>query len=115
MIITNNSLTATRMSVIARRTNSELMAGAKAIMIETLKKNLASGIAHFVYMKKDGTLREAWGTTSKALIASSGYVNGRGYSREYVATTAYLDLQKGEEGEVAAWRSFRWENIVAVL
>ena len=115
MIITNNSLTATRIRVIAARTNSDLMAGAKAMMIESIKRNLANGVAHFVYLKKDGTLREAWGTTNANLIASRHYINGRGCSRENYATTAYLDLQRGENGEVAAWRSFRWENLVAVL
>ncbi len=84
-------------------------------MIESLKKSLANGIAHFVYRKKDGSLREAWGTTNKHLIESRNYVNGRGCSRENYATTAYLDLQCGEDGEVASWRSFRWENLVAVL
>ena len=115
MIITNNSLTATRIRVIATRTSSDLMAGAKAMMIESLKKALATGIAHFVYLKKDGTLREAWGTTNANLIASRNYVNGRGCSRENYATTAYLDLQCGEDGEVAAWRSFRWETLIKVF
>lgn len=114
-IITCSPITATRIRVIANRTNSELMAGAQAMMIENLKKSLANGIAHFVYRKKDGSLREAWGTTNKHLIESRNYVNGRGCSRENYATTAYLDLQCGEDGEVASWRSFRWENLVAVL
>ena len=107
MIITNNSLTATRIAVIATRTSSDLMAGAKAMMIESLKKALATGIAHFVYLKKDGTLREAWGTLNRSLVEK--HIVGTGESRECYATTAYFDTEKG------AWRSFRWENLVAVL
>ena len=107
MIITNNSLTATRIAVIARRTNSELMAGAKAMMIETAKRLMKGGICHFVYAKKDGTLREAWGTLIRSLVEK--HIVGTGESRECYATTAYFDTEKG------AWRSFRWENLVAVL
>jgi len=106
MIITNNNLTVTRMAVIARRTQSELMAGAKAMMIENLKKQLRNGIAHFVFQKKDGSLREMYATTQESLVKR--HINGNGCSRECYATTAVFDVEKGQ------WRSFRWENIVAV-
>ena len=107
MIATTNGLTITRMNVIAKRTGSDLMAGAKGIMIENLKKELRKGIVHFVYAKKSGVLREAWGTTNKTLVEKK--TCGYGMSREYYATTAYFDVVVGE------WRSFRWENIVAIL
>ena len=87
MIITTSNFTVARMAVIAKRTSSDLMTGAKAMMVESLKRQMRSGVAHFLYQKKDGTLREAWGTTNKS---------------------AYFDVEKGD------WRSFRWENIVAV-
>ena len=106
MIIATDNLTVARMAVIAKRTDSDFMAGAKAMMLESLKRQMRNGIAHFVFMKKDGTLREAWGTTNRSLARK--YTNGNGDSREYYATTAYFDVEKG------AWRSFRWENIVAV-
>ena len=107
MIITTNNLTITRMAVIAKRTDSEFMAGAKAMMVESLKRQMKNGIAHFVFMKKDGTLREACGTTNRRLAQK--HVNGNGESREFYCTTAYFDVERG------AWRSFRWENIVAVF
>ncbi len=107
MLATTDTMTLTRMAVIGRRTNSALMAGAKAMMVENVKNQMRNGVAHFVYTKKSGELREAFGTTSKALVER--YVNGNGISREHYATTAYFDVEK------AAWRSFRWENIVAVL
>lgn len=106
MIITNNTLSIERMKTIGIRTGSELMAGAKAMMIENLKKQMRNGLAHFIYLKKDGSIREAFGTTNKALVTK--YINGNGVSREHYATTAYFDV------EVGAWRSFRWENLIAV-
>lgn len=106
MLVTTNNLTIRRMAVIHTRTNSELMAGAKAMMIENLKSKMLTGLAHFFYAKKDGALREAWGTTNKSLVTK--YSNGNGISRENYATTAYFDV------EVGGWRSFRWENLIAV-
>ena len=105
LIITDT--TAIRMNVIAERTQNLLMAGAKAMMIETLKEKLRNGVAHFVFIKRNGEIREAFGTTNAAVAAK--YTNGNGISREYFKTTAYFDIEKGE------WRSFRWESIVKVF
>ena len=59
MIITTDNQTITRMAVIANRTDSEFMVGAKAMMVESLKRQMRGGVAHFVYQKKNGELREA--------------------------------------------------------
>ena len=56
------------------------MAGAKAMMIEQLKEKLRNGVAHFVFVKNNGELREAFGTTNAAVAAK--YTNGNGCSRE---------------------------------
>lgn len=105
LIITDTS--AVRMNVIAERTQNLLMAGAKAMMIQNLKEKLRNGVAHFIFIKKNGEVREAFGTTNAAVAAK--YTNGNGISREYFKTTAYFDIEKGE------WRSFRWESIVKVF
>ena len=106
MIITTNDLTTTRMVVIAKRTSSKLVAGAKSMMIESLKRQMQNGIAHFIFRKKDGSLREVWGTTNKSLVER--HINVKGCSRENYATTAFFSI------EDCGWRSFRWENLVAV-
>lgn len=105
LVITDT--TAVRMNVIADRTQNLLVAGAKAMMIENLKEKLRNGVAHFIFIKKNGEVREAWGTTSKSLVEK--YVNGRGCCREAFKTTAYFDIERG------AWRSLRWESIVKVF
>lgn len=98
MLATTDTMTLTRMAVIGRRTNSALMAGAKAMMVENVKNQMRNGVAHFVYMKKSGELREAFGTTSKALVER--YINGNGISREYYANTAYFDVEKAANGTI---------------
>lgn len=102
-----NQMTATRAMVITYRTHDEQIGLIKAMMIERLKEKLANGVAHFLFIKKDGSVREAWGTTSPSL--AQRHINGNGAPREHFKTTAYFDVEKG------GWRSLRWESIVKVF
>ena len=102
-----NNATVARATVISHRTKSEELGIIKAMMIDNLKTKLANGVAHFVYLKKDGTVREAWGTTQNNIAKAK--TNGRGVNRELYSTTAYYDVEKGE------WRSFRWETLIQVF
>ena len=76
-------------------------------MIAELKNKLANGIAHFVFINKNGEVREAWGTTCPSFVEK--YINGRGVSRERYSTTAYFDIDR------CGWRSLRWESIIKVF
>lgn len=102
-----SGMTAHRANVIARRTGSEAMGVVKAQMIDLLKAKLQSGVAHFLYMKKDGTLREAWGTCAGNLMRATQ--NGRGLSGDQVNTVKYFDVVAG------GYRSLRYENLVQVF
>ena len=102
-----SSTTVTRASVIAQRTHSEEIGIIKAMMIENLKTKLANGVAHFIFVKKDGSLREEWGTTKSELAVRK--INGRGDSRENYCTTPWWDCENG------GWKSLRWESIVKVF
>ena len=97
LVITD--ITATRMAIIADRTQN--------LLIENLKEKLRNGVAHFVFQKKNGELREMFATTCPSLVKR--HINGRGVSREVYATTSVFDVECGE------WRSFRWESIVKVF
>ena len=105
-LIAVEDMTMLRAAVIENRTNNSVFAGMKAMMIETLKEKMRNGVAHFFFMKKNGELREAWGTTCKSLAEK--HINGRGTCKEYFSTIAFFDVEKGE------WRSFRWETLVKV-
>lgn len=100
-------MTAIRANVIAARTNNALCGMTKAMMIEVLKNKLREGVAHFVFVKKDGSLREAWGTTKRELV--SQHINGRGVSRENYACCCFWDVESG------SFKSFRWETLLQVL
>lgn len=101
-----NNATAARMKVIAHRTENMTLSAAKAMQIELLKTKMSTGVAHFAFLKKDGSIREAFGTIQSNIAAAK--TNGFGVSRECFNTTAYFDVEKGE------WRSFRWENLLWV-
>lgn len=101
-----NRTTVVRASIIAQRAHNEEIGIIKAMMIAQLKEKLANGVAHFIFIKKNGEVREAWGTTNPSLSAK--HINGNGVSREAYNTTAYFDIEKG------GWRSLRWESIVDV-
>lgn len=105
--ITVSNQTATRFNVISTRINDTTLAMGKAMMIEMLKQQLRTGVAHFIFMKKNGELREIFATTNKALVQK--HIVGTGESREHFYTTALFDVEKG------AWRSFRWESIISIL
>jgi hypothetical protein len=107
MIATSDRRTVRRMEVITNRTGSMLIAGYKSALIENVKNQLRNGVCHFVYMKRNGEVREAFGTTCRAVVER--FTAGTGCSRECYSTTAYFDIEAG------AWRSFRWENIVSVF
>ena len=79
MIVTEDSRTATRIAVIGERTGSSIIAGAKAMMVENLKRQMRNGVAHFAFVKKNGEFREAWGTTNGSLLLNTptGTANAR--------------------------------------
>ena len=106
-VVAMNGMTAHRANIIARRTGSEAMGIIKAQMIDLLKAKLQSGVAHFIYIKKDGSLREAWGTCSGNLMRATQ--NGRGLSGDQVNTVKYYDVLVG------GYRSLRYENLVQVF
>ena len=106
-LVVINGMTARRANVIAHRTGSAAMGVVKAQMIDLLKAKLQNGVAHFIYMKKDGSIREAWGTCSGQLMKATQ--NGRGLSGDMVNTIKYWDVEKG------GYRSLRYENLIQVF
>ena len=104
---TNNALIARHIAVIAAKKGSSLMGSAKALLIEEAKRQMRAGTCHFLYMKKDGSVREAFGTLNPVLC--NKHINGRGQSPETWGCSCYFDVEKGQ------FRSFRWQNIIDIL
>lgn len=75
--------------------------------IEALQLQLVNGTAHFLYRKKDGSIREAFGTLLERVVERN--INGCGYPRKLDGLQAYFDIEEQE------WRSFRYENLITIL
>ena len=105
---TNNALVARHIEAITIKTGSALMGTSKALLIEEAKRQMRSTSGcHMIYQKVDGSIREAFASLNPALCGK--HINGRGISPEYHGCTCYWDMEKG------GFRSFRWENLIAVL
>ena len=105
---TNDSLVAGHISTITVKTGSAYMGISKAMLIEEAKRQMRTESGcHFLYRKVNGEIREAFGTLSRPLCGK--HINGRGESPERRGCTCYWDMERG------GFRSFRWENIIAVL
>lgn len=76
-------------------------------LIEALQLQLMNGTVHFLYRKKNGTIREAWGTLLEKVVTNN--INGYGEPRRYYNCQAYFDIEE------QAWRSFRYENLITIL
>lgn len=100
-------LVAAHVRRIAKATGSAYMAVSKAMLIEAAKEQMRKGVCHFVYRKKDGTIREAFGTLDRGVLRAT--LEGTGMSPECWSCCYYHDVVKGGA------RSFRWENLIAVL
>lgn len=105
--ITNDALVAAHINSIARTTGSTLKGVATAMLIEEAKRQMRNGVCHFVYLKKDGSVREAFGTLDKSILNHT--LTGTGTSPETWGCCFYHDAIKG------GGRSFRWANLIAVL
>lgn len=95
---------ATNMVVKGYDLNQSLQTSA---LIEALQFNLTNGTAHFIYRKTNGQLREAFGTLLERVV--DRVINGRGYPRKLDGLQAYFDIEEQE------WRSFKYENLIAIL
>ncbi len=104
---TNDALVAAHIKAITAKTGSSLMGTSKALLIEEAKRQMRNGVCHFIYLKKNGEVREAMGTLSKPVLNAT--LKGTGESPETWGCCYYHDVVKGSA------RSFRWQNLLAVL
>ena len=93
-----SSNTAIRAEVITLRTNARKIDGiSKAVLVEQLKEKLKSGkIVKFAYLKSNGEVRIAFGTTNPDFVKDK--VCGWGESRE----------------SLLLLRILTWKNVVGV-
>lgn len=83
----------------------EIIGGNAVALNDSLRTKLTEGIAHFAFQKKDGSIREAFGTVQAERIAIP---SGEGPKTNQETTGVYFDLGSN------AWRSYTIANLIAV-
>ena len=76
------------------------------VLLEELKKRMKEDVVHFTFTKKDGTLRQAYGTRANdVLIQRNSVPGGQGPNR---GTFPYFDIER------QAWRCFKVESLMEI-
>ena len=80
------------------------------VLIDELKKRMKDEVAHFTFRKKDGTVRQAYGTrVSEVIVRYEGALLPPEKQRQCTGSTfPYFDIEK------QAWRSFRVESLMDI-
>ena len=89
------------------RSNNHVYGAMQAVKVKELVKALRSGVVHGYFAKKDGSVREFWGTTNKSLV-SKKTEHGIGYtSRIHQGVIPFIDCETGQ------WRSLRIGSLIS--
>lgn len=76
------------------------------VLIEELKKRMKDDVVHFTFKKKDGSIRQAYGTRANDVLIQRDSIPGdNGHSR---GTFAYFDIER------QAWRCFKVETLMDI-
>jgi len=78
-----------------------------SVLIEKLQFRLMNGTVEFCFIKKNGEVRHAFGTLLEKPVVRN--IIGTGTPRSDFNLQAYYDVEE------QAWRSFRYENLIAIL
>lgn len=70
------------------------MRNVKSITADELRSKLANGVVRFFFEKKDGSLREAIGTTQLGAIPTESHPSGQRQSPPSVVP--FFDIEKGQ-------------------
>lgn len=76
-------------------------------LVENLQFRLMNGTAEFLFLKKNGEIRHAFGTLLSKPVERN--IIGTGTPRSIYNLQAYFDVEE------QLWRSFRFENLIAIL
>ena len=90
--------------------NFELNHIEPAEVVKILKDLLQDKIVHFVYKRKDGTERDAYGTTNPTIIDRRKQATGNGAAKNYSPLNVrYFDV------DANGWRMCKGENVIKIL
>ena len=95
-----------RAMVISQRVENDFITGLQVAKINELKSRMCREVVKFAYLKKDRSVRIAYGTMLPALI--SNHINGRGTCGVSRKVCTYFDVEVGQ------FRCFQLQSLIKI-
>ena len=96
-----------RAAVISQRVENDFVTGMQVAKLNELKARMREGVVKFAYLKKDKSVRIAYGTMMPALVGD--HINGRGICGDARKVCTYFDVEHGE------FRCFQLQSLVKIF
>lgn len=79
-------------------------------LLDELKKGMQQDVMHFIFKKKDGTIRHAYGTRAQDVLTRNDSLPESNSKKKGSPGTVfpYYDIEKG------AWRGFKVESLISI-
>lgn len=77
------------------------------ILLDELKKRMKDDVVHFTFKKKDGSIRQAYGTRANDVLIQRDSVPD-GNQKQSRGTFPYFDIER------RAWRCFKIETLMDI-
>ena len=96
-----------RAAVISQRVVNDFVTGMQVAKLNELKARMREGVVKFAYLKKDKSVRVAYGTMMPALVGD--HINGRDICGDARKVCTYFDVERGE------FRCFQLQSLVKIF
>ena len=103
--VTNKDLY--RAAVIASRLENDFVVGLQVAKLNELKARMRREVVKFAYLKKDNSVRIAYGTMMPALVGD--HINGRGICGDIRKVCTYFDVERGN------FRCFQMQALIKIF
>ena len=95
-----------RAAVISERVENDFVTGVQVAKLNELKGRMRREVVKFAYLKKDKSVRIAYGTMMPALVGE--HINGRGACGDARKVCTYFDVERGQ------FRCFQLQALVQI-
>ena len=96
-----------RAAVISERVENDFVTGMQVAKLNELKARMREGVVKFAYLKKDKSVRVAYGTLMPQLMRDK--VLGTGLCGDARKVCTYFDVERGE------FRCFQLQSLVKIF
>lgn len=96
-----------RATVISQRVENDFITGLQVAKLNELKSRMRCEVVKFSYLKKDKSVRIAYGTMMPALV--NDHINGRGLDGDSRKVCTYFDVECGQ------FRCFQIHSLIKIF